>query len=215
MFCLCVMRGWKMRQLKPCFWVIWALMIAACTPKPAGNGVSQKQIADTSETLLDNDLNSHENQNTIQDKNENIDENATIDSKVEIIDHAAPQLSYDLTPKVLLDAKSTAADALKLPQAWGYMDGVLRLKDTPEVKNSFWISDENVPPDGVLRAVLKMGKRPDSSVMYRASFPENPEAVDGYSVTFDHQYVQIHRWEGGFAAPVTAGVKVKRNLESV
>lgn len=197
-----------MRQLKPCFWVIWALMAAACTPKPTGDGVSQKLVTDASETLPEHHVKNSENTNVIQETTNIIDKNTDKNDKT--IDNTTSEPVYDLTPKVLLDATSTAADALKLPQAWGYMDGVLRLKDTPEVKNSFWISDENMPPDGVLRAVLKMGKRPDSSVMYRASFPENPEAVDGYSVTFDHQYVQIHRWEGGFAAPVTAGVKVKK-----
>ena len=75
--------------------------------------------------------------------------------------------------------------------------------------NHFWVASGQGGRDGILRATLRLGKRPDGSVMFRARFPERLDEVDGYSVSFERNRVVMHRWEGGYAAPVTQEVKMK------
>ena len=88
--------------------------------------------------------------------------------------------------------------------------GGLRLVKAHERSNAFWAPDGKIGPDGVIRATFALGKRPDSSFFYRAHFPEDISAVDGYSLSFDHSSVLIHRWEGGYAFPIMGTVKLKK-----
>ncbi|MBR4986542.1 MAG: hypothetical protein IKY83_12495 [Proteobacteria bacterium] len=91
---------------------------------------------------------------------------------------------------------------------WAEADG-LRLKGAPEYKNSFWVYPHKITPNGTLRASFVAGKRPDASLFYRASFSKDLMSVDGYSLSFDRQDIQIHRWDGGYAMPVTSKHRLK------
>lgn len=96
-------------------------------------------------------------------------------------------------------------------EEWGWTaDRGLYLVKAHVLKDAFWVAHEKIGPNGILRASFALGKRPDSSFFYRAKFPENPAAVDGYSLTFEKKSVLIHRWEGGYAFPITDEVKLKR-----
>lgn len=103
----------------------------------------------------------------------------------------------------------------KLPIAWENHNGIIRLSKSQRDKNAFWYPNTELTTNGTLYATMKMGKKPDSSIMYRATFPQNPALVSGYSLSFDHQYVLIHRWENGFAVPITGMTKVKKWPEQI
>ena len=121
------------------------------------------------------------------------------------------QFKTDLNPI----SSQTNAQALKLGKwKWDESKG-LRLDPQTEEKNSFWVSPTRTHQEGdatrgsVIRAEFTVGKRLDSSIFFRSSFPDNLAEVNGYSVSFNHQKVQFHRWEGGYAAPITDPIKLK------
>ncbi len=85
----------------------------------------------------------------------------------------------------------------------------LRCESIRHTSAGFWASADKLAYDGVLRVQLNVGKRPDSSVFFRASFPNDPVHVSGYSVSFDRNYVQLHRWDGGYPQEVGKRIKLK------
>ena len=95
-------------------------------------------------------------------------------------------------------------------------DGIRALKDRkPEDKNGFWVSGVEGALDGVYHARFIPGKRPDFSFLFRADFPKDLAEVNGYSVTMDGSHFQIHRWEEGYAQPVTDRVKISKMPKQV
>lgn len=76
--------------------------------------------------------------------------------------------------------------------------------------NSFWAQNGKTAYDGTLTATFEPGKRPDFSVLFRATFPARLTEVSGYSVSMTKSSVVLHRWEAGYAAPMTHEVKLKK-----
>ncbi len=106
---------------------------------------------------------------------------------------------------------SKLAEGARKSESWGWSEKEgLWLKGLRHTSAGFWVAGEKTTVNGVLRATLKMGKHPDSSVFFRAKFPEELAEVSGYSVTFDRNYVQLHRWEEGHAQPIADRVKIKK-----
>ncbi len=91
----------------------------------------------------------------------------------------------------------------------------LRLAPDAELRNSFFAPNRELSPYGVLRAAVKLGKRPDFSLFFRATFRKNVDVVDGYSVSVAKQTVDIHRWESGFAMPAAKSVKLPKNIDCI
>ena len=120
--------------------------------------------------------------------------------------HAFAQESYE--PVSLLVRADIDKARSTEKWTWGQTEG-LRLKGSPEYKNAFWVYPRKIAANGTLRASFISGKRPDSSFFYRAKFSKDPSDVYGYSLSFDHQNIQIHRWEEGYAEPITSKHKLK------
>ncbi len=76
--------------------------------------------------------------------------------------------------------------------------------------NSFWAQNSKTAYDGTLTATFEPGKRPDFSILFRATFPERLTEVSGYSVSITKSNVVLHRWEAGYPAPMTHEVKLKK-----
>lgn len=91
----------------------------------------------------------------------------------------------------------------------------LRLQPNPALKNSFWTPNASLSPFGVLSATFVLGTRSDFSFFFRATFPQNIDEVDGYSVSLTRRNLQVHRWEGGFAMPTTETFTLPHDLRSL
>ena len=106
----------------------------------------------------------------------------------------------------------THASAKKLGQwQWNQKTGLRTTKENDE-KNSFWISplslpfDKNYHKEYTIRAELILGKRPDSSILFKATFPTDFAQATGYSLSFDHNKVLFHRWDNGYPTAITSAV---------
>ena len=78
-----------------------------------------------------------------------------------------------------------------------------------QLENGFWQPAISTTYDGTLRAVCAMGKRPDFSLFFRASFPEKMKDVSGYSVSIKRERVTVHRWEAGHPVEIVNRIKLK------
>ncbi|MCL2325983.1 MAG: hypothetical protein FWC40_05735, partial [Proteobacteria bacterium] len=120
---------------------------------------------------------------------------------------ATPGLAQEKAASLL---EETRWEGVRVDGTWARNDLGLRSAGDGTESNAFWVSTLDGKGDGVIRAIFHMGSRPDSSLLFRAAFPENLAAVDGYSVTFSRQSVQLHRWDEGFAAPMTSRQSIKK-----
>ena len=90
------------------------------------------------------------------------------------------------------------------------------LRPSPESgeKNNFWVAPITLVADKtyqrvyMLHAEMILGKRPDCSILFKATFGEDLAQVRGYSLTFDHNKVLFHRWDEGYPVAVTEAVKL-------
>ncbi len=89
-------------------------------------------------------------------------------------------------------------------------DAGLKATSFRNASDAFWVAKDKTAYDGSLRFRLKVGKRPDSSVFFRASFPNDPTKVTGYSVSFDRNYVEINRWDDGYPQTIGSRHKVSK-----
>lgn len=108
------------------------------------------------------------------------------------------------------------ADNPQTPGVWTCSaERGMRLPPNTQIRNSFAILHRATTSQGVLRAVLDLGKRPDFSLFFRAEFPQNIDEVDGYSVSLYRQTVDVHRWEAGFAMPTLPSASIPKNLRRI
>lgn len=123
-----------------------------------------------------------------------------------------PELLDTGTPSPITSKVHAGAKMLGQWQ-WSTKHGLRPSQDTTE-KNSFWVPALTHPTNPhyhktyTIRAELILGKRPDSSFFFKATFPEDLARVTGYSLTFDHRKVLFHRWDEGYPTPVTSAVSL-------
>lgn len=94
-------------------------------------------------------------------------------------------------------------------QKWKWTEETgLQAVSIRHVSAAFWVAKDKLSYDGTLRFRLKVGKRPDSSVFFRSSFPDAPSKVTGYSVSFDRHYIELHRWDNGYPQMIGSRKKI-------